>query len=374
MNIPKQKVVSAIQAYNAPMLCPVVLGPQDVNYTAFPAQSASTASSTFVVNVPSKETGLCKTLWYNHQFQAIITGTNLQPSVGTTTGFNFGLSDSALDQFVAVEQVSLGPVTNSVYRSQYMVELNRIHTDSKSKTQFNSGSGGEQFKDRFVDFTQLYNTNADPLSNKVTDRINSDCAPLPRTADVQITANTGTSATVVGSIWTCSKVSPFDQTDREAPAIRGLSSLQITLTYETDIRRLFSYYIPTGSTATITNVALSFTTQPVCYAKFVTPSAMALMNPTPWADIHKYYQFQCWLNAPVPINAGAWPALSLQSIYASIIPDRLVLFARQQVNTINPALVPRSWLPLAPSNQGVANINLQFCNQVVLQNVPIRDL
>ena len=90
---------------------------------------------------------------------------------------------------------------------------------------------------------------------------------------------------------------------------------------------------------------------------------------------HKYFQFQAWSNATVSIAPGQTQQLSLQSIYGSIVPERLAVFARQQVATLaNPAVIPRCWLPLTDATTSVPSINLQFCNQTVLQNVCLRDL
>lgn len=366
------KLIDARQSWASPKVVPLLDGPANVISTPFPANSNAVGNQTYIVNVPSKQTGLNRNIQYHWKGTAQINGT--APSTNLlSAGVIVGLSDSCADQIIQNETVIIAGQSNNVLRSTTCLELNRIDSPSSLSAGYETGSGGN-LKDNYANFVAWSNTNRNVLALPY-DVASSDQIASPRTCDIQITGATTTSMTVQFEIYFCSKVSPFLQSNHQVPCIWGNTSVTFTLAFESQLSRFFSFLVPTGYAVTsVTN--FQFQTCEIL-AEFITPSQTALMYQSPQENFFNYYKIQTYPSTAVTVPFATGPnnrsrfQLALQQCNDSVIPDLFIIACRPVQNQLplGGALAPRVYFP--PVDGGM---NLQFNNKSVLNTMTKRKL
>ena len=395
------KLVDALQSYDSKRLVPCLDGPEQVSFIPFYPQSRSTSSLTFVVNVPSLDTGLDRRVLYRIKGTATINGTitwaaaqgqQSAPAIPLTDGLVVGLSESPLDQICSTESVNFSNKQNSVQRSLCGVELNRMNDKSSYDAGFGSGTNEGSMKDFASYFEPFLGTNRDVLA-PYSDVNASDNVPTPRTSWLTITAapnvaaqftpqllEQSTTMTVAYDFYSFSAVSPFSSAEANKPCIRGLNSAIFQLQFQSALTAMFSVatrqYVNNGNTYTFafdgaTNYA--FDAETALWAKFITPSRFSTAEKLPSENVISYREVQTWQSAAVAVPADnrTQVSVSLQQITGSVIPSKLILAVRP-VQSLLPnfgANEPRTWFPIADGG-----VNLKFNNTTILNGANQRQL
>ncbi len=363
------KITDGRQAWESTKNIPAVQGPDEINNQLFSAASLNTNSMTFTVQIPSLQTGLGRRLLYHLQTTVNFTGTPISGQTNLLDGVNIGLSDMCADQVINTERIIIGSKSNQAQRSQYGVELARIHKSSKYDVW-----AGNYAKDFAIDFAPWENTNRNVLA-KQYDYNPSDSIPAPRTSCLTIVDNTPTTAQVLVDLYFFSAVSPFSSGEMELPAIRNLDAITITLQFESDFMRLFSY----DATALTLNLGTVTMTKAEVDVQFITPSPDSITRYTMEDDLYAYSELQAWLTPAQSVSANSNPVIgsrqtvsvSLPQMVGQVIPDLFIIGCRpvQNLLTQSGATRPRFWLPFAERG-----IRLKFNNQTVLDQMSNRQL
>ena len=373
------KLIDTIQAYDTDKNVPCLEGVLQNGFIAFPPQSVNTSSMVFNILPPASDTGTDRLIVYEIAGTATFSGTSSNALGQLYNALEVGLSDQCFDQIVNNESVSFGSKTNNVQRSLCGVELARINNPSCVDAGFGSGTGGE-LKDFGVNFQAWKQNSRDVLAGPY-DVNQSDAVPVPRKTNVQIVSGVAgltTTMVVAFKYYAVCRVSPFAQTDVPQPAIRGLNNIIFNVQFENDLERMFSLRLNTtgsdGYTYTytgMTNFAFDSANTQI-WARFITPSANAVKYDNPNDYKYAYNEVQVWTNTAVAIPNQTQKQLSLQQISGDVIPDLLLVMARDVQSSLsyNGSLAPRHWYPVA--DQGA--INLKFNNETILNNANVRQL
>jgi len=359
---PPVHIIDSVQAYDAVKTIPCVEGVIQTSFLSFQPQSINTSSITYSVLPPSMDSGTGD-IYYHFAGTAVFAGTS--PGAGSmVNGVVVGLSDNALDQICSNESVNFGSKQNSVQRYLCGVELDRLNTPSQIQAQQGSGMSSN-LKDFGISFPAWASSNRNVLAG-VYDVPQSDQVPVPRTVGVTVIASTATALTVSFDFWAVSRVSPFNQTNIPKPALRGLNNILFKLTFTEYLQNMFSLIVPSGYTVSGMSSFAFDATNTQIWAKFITPSKNAFKEMNPNDYIYNYNEVQVWQSGTniLPTN-GTNVNLSLQQISGNVIPDKLMIFARDQYGTsdaLNGCLTPRCWYPLTDNG----SINLKFNNETVL--------
>lgn len=361
-----KKYIDARLAYETQKITPVLVGPQEVAYQSFPAQSLNSTKHIYNIAVSSLQTGVDRTIMYHLNLNVTCTGS-------TSGGRNLledvviGLSDEVQEQIIQNESIKIGSKQNSVDRSQCGVELSRLATPSALSAGMQEAQGGA-CHDFATNFLPWVNSNRNPLGQQF-DVNQSDQVPVPRTNRITITANAPTTATINVDIWFTSKVSPFVQ-DGQVPAIRNLDNILASLQFEGDLSRMFSYEPTTPASLVLNFTTFTFVISEV-WLTFLTPSDYVIKNSAPIDDIYAYAEVQVWTNPPQSIPAQSQMQFSLQQISGSTIPSRFLVFCRpvQDLLTQSGAQEPRYWLPIIDGG-----INAKFNNSTVFNAASQRQI
>jgi hypothetical protein len=370
------KVVDGRQAYEANKFIPCVDGPDQVTFVNFTANSTNSTNQTYVINVPSLDTGLDRSIMYHWVGTATFACTApTSPSpLPAYPGITIAFADEAADQAIATETAQIGSKQNSIQRSYCGVELSRVDTSSKLSAQFQSGSGGN-YHDFAVSFAPWLLSNRNPIANPY-DVSQNDYQPSPRTSDIHIIAVTNTSITVQFEIWFTSKVSPFLQSGCQLPAIRKLNNVQLNLQLESNLMRMFSIVADAGYAVTGFQTGVQFSVAEI-WVQFITPSKFSLAKFTPIDDVYNYVETQVWPGMTTALNASVNPSalsttqIALQQISATTIPDLILIGARPIQNQLSQAgaFQPRYWFPIDDGG-----VNLKFNNTTILNGATTRQL
>ena len=368
---PPVHIIDSVQAYDALKTIPCVEGVIQSSFLSFQPQSINTTSITYSVLPPSLDSGT-DTVYYHFAGTAVFTGTTPGGIGSMINGITVGLSDNCLDQICSNESVNFGSKQNSVQRYLCGVELDRINTPSAIQAQQGSGMSSN-LKDFGVGFKPWAGSNRDVLA-QVYDVNQSDQVAVPRTSDIIVTASNATTITVAFDYWATSRVSPFNQTNVAKPALRGLNNILFKLTFTEYLQDMFSIQVGAGYTVTNLTTFTFDAANTQIWAKFITPSKNAFNQVNPNDYIYNYNEVQVWQSGTnvLPTN-GSTVNLSLQQISGSVIPDKILIFARDQYGTsdaLNGCLTPRCWYPLA--EQG--SVNLKFNNETILNGASVFQL
>lgn len=300
-------------------------GPASVTYQSVnPADPAST-NPVFTIDLPSQNTGLQRTAYWQFTGQFVVTGTalNLLQATDRVALRQFPLQNmcSSLEAQINDTTVSIGAL------NQILPALLRVANPTESGTGVQSGTPSA------ADWTSNYEAAVGRLNSPFRpagDMEVSNCSSPPRTIGITgITVNgANTEMTIDFTVNEPIVLPPFGYTNASREkAIYGVNQVQVKANMR-DFHRGLSLAIPAG--ATVTAVTMTPSAQAIL-SVFVTPDdrSLAIARREAQAFRYDYNTVQSYfttLTAGV-VADGASVSGSSNSFQLPVIPERIIVFA-----------------------------------------------
>lgn len=324
----------------------VLKGAMNIDQRHQPASSASQSSIQFVVQTPNLTTYISRRVLWRMTTTLKISGTPQANKVLFPYGMGCALSPFPNHQQCSTMTSVINSAATSVEIQDELPVLTKLY-DERSMMAFNSLC--PHYPDRFADYDDALNTNANPLGgygNAYDDAIiprgsfpvlfskNQD-GPFSSTypADFAPVANPAPQTLYVRftSIEPL-MISPWTWLEKEGHGIYGVSTLNFNFTVSPSLlKRVVRYadsYLPTNLSVTyadnaFNNVYLDF--------NFLTAHSSLLQ---PSTNVIPYYNLnrQNMLTTATPIQAGQKASLVSSTITLNNIPDEVILFARKKLS------------------------------------------
>lgn len=312
------RVVDPVLTFNEEREFSVLTGGSQISWKPFVTTSYSNSSFQFTAPPPSP--GICVDRKFLIKVPVTINFTGTSPA-----GQN--LLQSGYDAFRAFPissitntlAVTINNSTVSINMADVIQPLLRYHTPEHLR-EFDY-SITPTMMDQFQNYFDGYQTSRNPL-NKYGDNSHEMArGGFPYTSFV----NTPTSATVQALITEPIFLSPMMFGKDNNQGFIGVQTLDFNFTFISNLSRIWSHAVQSGSTFTSVNVTLG---QPTLLFKYVTPKELQFI---PKSVVYPYFIIDRY---PTDSNSAFTPGqsqtLSTNNIQLQSIPRRMYIFARQR--------------------------------------------
>jgi hypothetical protein len=312
----------------------VLRGGAEISYKRFVSTSFSTSTVNLTCPPPNPGVIVSRRVLFNQSMRLTFTGNGAGTGNLIQAGYD-ALRAMPLSSVINVLNVTLNNTSVSINMSDVISGFLRYNNDGDNKhTTFSMSPSCLDQAQRYAD---LIGTNRNPLSTYAE---GSDQDVENRGAyDMVIVSNTPTQAVIDVNLTEPLFLSPFLWQKSDKSGFIGLQNIDINITYNSDLSRLWSRATNHPNTG-LTNIAVSFNnvasysnSAPALLFKYITPPAtMMLPNAIsyPFSVIDRFpTDF-----GSIPANSGT-VTLNSQNIQFQGIPKKIYIYVRRSNNTQN---------------------------------------
>lgn len=345
--VPLMKVLEPRCAFNEGKSYDFLSGVRQIQYKNIEATSASTSNLTFTYKPPSNVL-ISRKMWIKYNLTLVFTGTN---SLGGNL-LNIGRSDAlrAFPLQTCSSSVKIkinGEQFSSDSPDQYLQAVLRYQAWGKDALTDLSNCPSMLDQSQSYDDVTTLGFARNPLANVLE---NSFQVPRGCTQQYTVVSNTPTSAVVRVECMEPLMVSPLVWGDRQSPAFASIQDLQVQLTLDNALKRVWSHASIDGTTLTNIDVNISTSganpalSQPYLVFQEITP------NPDNAVVLGKSYLYPySQVNVQVSdtfsaVTAGSSAQNSIPNIQYGNVPKSLVIFVKERLSDQQNTSAPyQSW-------------------------------
>lgn len=315
-------------------------GPSSVTYQTVTPPDPTSNSPSIVIQTPSPNAGICRTLRLHAKGFLTITGTGLQAFKAFSS---IALRQNPLQSCMQSCNIQLNDLTLSLGSlSLYANALANAGNTSASMKQTQSGAPARP--DTYSDY--IYDVAAQTIFEAFGDNVYSDDAVSGRTAQITaLTYNQGNTEVVVSyDIYENIIISPFEYTNGLSKSLYGINTLTLNINYA-GFHRMLSFAPLPG--VVVSSVANVFQAQDVsvsyCIPQDNSLIERPLKNTYEWTAV-QYYS----TTYGASVSPGATFQASVNAIEFSTIPSRIIVYVTASSTDVqNPALsIPEFCCPV----------------------------
>lgn len=305
----------------------VLKGGSEVSYKEFVAQSQSTSSTIFSCTPPSPQIIVDRKMYIKVPIDITLTcaGGVDQLKAAQVNAFRaFPLAHIMNTLKVEINNTS---VTSNV--NDYVIDLLRYNNFADLSEYELSGT--PSFPDEYAEYTGASLNIRNPLGQYRDGAFGNTMARggFPMT----VTYPTNTTCRIQADLYEPLFISPLVfgmMADKNQAGLIGVQTLTITVNWDTNLARVWS----SGSTgqAAVTNVAVSFRSNPSITMKFITPG---LLVPIPSIREYGYTNVNRYITSVGAVNAGAAFSQGSQNIQFQAIPRRVYIYVKESKSALS---------------------------------------
>ena len=306
-------------------------GPSSVTYQTVQPPDPTSFSPSIVIQTPSPQAGICRTLRLHARGALTVAGTNLQLwKVASAVALRQNPLQSAMQSC----NVQLNDLTLSL-GSLYLMANQLANAGNSSESMKQSQSGAPSRPDTYADYS--YDLGAQTIFEAFGDNVYSDCAVSGRTAQITgFTYNEANTQCVISyEIYENLIISPLEYTNGLSKSIYGIATMTVNINYA-NFHRMLSW-APIATLA-VTSVTNAFTAQDISVS-YCVPHDNSLIerpmkNTYDWCTVQYYSSTYGQAVAP-----GATFQASVNAVEFATIPSRIIVYVTASGTDLqNPAL------------------------------------
>lgn len=306
-------------------------GPASVTFAPIVTPDPTSSTPSFVIQTPSPNAGISRTLRLHAQGALTVTGTNLNLWNVVSA---VALRQNPLQSVMSSCNLQLNDLTCSL-GSLYLMANPLANCGNTSASMKGSQSAAPSRPDCYSSY--LYDVGSNTIFESDGDNVYCDSAVSGRTAQItSVTYNTGfTQCVLTYDIYENLIISPLQYTDSMAKSIYGINTMTININYANFHRMLSWAPIPT---LTVASVANRFIAQDI-QVSYCVPHDNSLVerplkNTYEWTSVQYYSTTIGGAFAP-----GSPLAAQVNAVEFATIPSKLIVYVSASATDLqNPAL------------------------------------
>jgi len=308
----------------------VVDGPSSVTFqTVSPSDQTSTSPS-FVIQTPSPNAGISRTLRLHARGTLTITGVNLD---GWKTAPALALRQNALQSTMQNCSASINDLTVSL-GSLYLMANPLATIGNTSASMKQSQSGGASRPDVYSEY--ISDVGADTIFGCIGDGPYGDALVNGRTAQIISITYTGTtSVAVVYEIYENLLLSPLEYTNSTSKSLYGVNVLTLNVSYGQP-HRMLSWAPVAGAAGalSVTSVSNAFSAQDITVSYVVAYDSslvhLPLKNTYDLTSVQYFSTTAGGSYAP-----GAAINVNVNAVEFAVVPSRLLIYVTASATDLN---------------------------------------
>ena len=329
----------------------VVDGPSSVTFQASRPSDPASTSPSFVIQTPSPNAGISRTLRLHAKGVLTITGVNLD---GWKAAPSLALRQNALQCIMTNCSASINDLTVSL-GSLYLMANPLATVGNTSASMKQSQSGGANRPDVYSEY--ISDVGADTIFGCIGDGPYGDALVNGRTAQITSITYTGTTSVAVAyDIYENLLLSPLEYTNSTSKSLYGVNVMTINVNYGNFHRMLSWAPTPGGAGAlSVTSVSNVFQDQEIRVSYVVAyDSSLTHLPLKNTYDLSSVQYFSSTLGSSFAPNASI--GVSFNAVEFAVVPSRLIIYVTASVQDITD---PTQSIPdfcFAPAASGAASI------------------